>query len=173
MVWHYISEKKLDPDLFWVSENGPSFSLHLRSSTLMFEFEHAPFSFHLFRYRYKGFQPGSPLSDWIILTQESVDYQYYDFDVVAVAYMKWFKDHVFEYLEEQNSPDEWAQFSAYEAMLDWDESSEESSRPFTEEEKENIRLGLHQYRLYIVEHFSPTEEQLAQISKRLDFLSKA
>jgi len=85
----------------------------------------------------------------------------------------WIHKHLKLYLEEQTTPDLWAEAQGQAEFIRPDLDSPDAQRLFSDEEKNQIRLSIKQAKMLLKETLAPTAEQLKRIEQRLDYLAEA
>lgn len=92
---------------------------------------------------------------------------------VLVYLDNWLENSVMDYLDEQSAPDLWLQVELPESKDFQSISTEPDEEPFTEAEKEQIRISLKQFQLAIEREFKLTREEISTLNGRFDFLDSS
>jgi hypothetical protein len=93
-------------------------------------------------------------------------------DVLSI-FTEWIKETVEVYLNEENTPDLWLQIETYRSFVDERSGDDRDTSDFTEDEKEDVRRSVEDFKRLVAENFSPSKEQQEYINKELDYLSNA
>lgn len=88
-------------------------------------------------------------------------------------FRKWLMEQVKPCAYEITQPDLWQQLQQQKQLVSADPLTDYETSPFTEPEKEQLRVSVQQFRVLILESFSPTQEQLQAIDQKLDYLAAA
>jgi hypothetical protein len=125
-------------------------------------------NFHLFKYSYDKFSPGSSY-------EKSPGYdrdQWIDFDAVLKAYRNWLETEVKAAEDESLVPDLWVQLEQERDFLNL-RLSEAKQEPFTQNEKEQIRIALKNFEVLLLGHFKLEETELRVTKEMLDYCADA
>ncbi len=174
-----IKNQQLDPVDFSVLENTSQYppevfkksglpvvtTIRFRDSGLRFEITDIPTTLHQFFANYTRFDAGCPLR------RSGPGKPYLPIDRVYVLFSEWLMKELKPYIEEMKQPDLWQQIEQQKQLVSADPLTDCETSPFTEAEKQQVRVSIGQFRVLIVESFSPTQEQLEVINQRLDYLS--
>ncbi|OFV94497.1 MAG: hypothetical protein A3F68_11765 [Acidobacteria bacterium RIFCSPLOWO2_12_FULL_54_10] len=95
--------------------------------------------------------------------------QWLDSEVRAAR--QWVDSEVMVAMEEQLIPDLWSQ--ATSISIEAHPINSQGASNFTEEERQQIKLAVSNFRLLVVETFAPTEDQLTVVAEQLAYLTSA
>lgn len=183
-----IRKHGLDPADFTVSDTSDVsaedrmnielvFALQFRDTGLKFEVINAAHTLHDFAIRYTRFDVGFP-TEHLLETGRSP----YVRDEITIGspiqnvyarFADWLDNEVKPYIEEMSLPDLWQQIQQQKRFVTADPLTDYETSPFTEPETRQVRASVMQFRVLICESFDPTQEQLAVIDEKLDYLSAA
>jgi hypothetical protein len=167
ILFKTIQESGFPLSLFQTSENEDDwFIISIHDTPLQFWIKQSYTSFNDYQIRRTRFGPGFPL--------EQIGWDFsFPITYVSATLDEWLKSTVKEYFTEEQTPDLWPQIEIYQSLVTTSTISEEDYRYFSAEEKEQIQLSLLEFHRLVIENFNPTQEQLASINERLDYLGKA
>lgn len=177
-----ISKSGLDPSWFQSTEVKPPFWERLRAksigvstppvfiievanSPVRFYIKHSIANFDLFHYKSTGFSPTLSKKKW------SEEPKFIE-DILKI-FDTWLKREAKSYIEEKQLPDLWAQLDIYKSFITNSTIPVENAPKFTEEEKENLRRSVHEFRRQVIENFQPSPDQMESINSQLDYLASA
>jgi len=92
---------------------------------------------------------------------------------VTTKLAHWLHTTAKPYLEDNKTPDPWAQLENYGTLITTTTISEQDLGYFSAEEKEHVQQSLLEFRTNVVENFNPTPEQQEFVDERLDYLRTA
>jgi hypothetical protein len=162
-----IQESGLDPTRF-SAEDGTIdrekfLIIQLRNSPLRFAVRPSD-TFDTFLYRCSNFLPGLPLGNRLYSHNPQNLY---------VTFKEWLNSVVTPYLDEASTPDFWRLMKDTYSDTIREQQTPDYFEPFSEEEKNQLRLSIGEFRLSIVNNFNPHKEELDAINNRLKHLSDA
>jgi hypothetical protein len=157
-----------DFDVDKMQEGGEEyFKLSYRGTPFSFIVRVSPDSYELFECMCTKFAPDFPMSAWMPPAGFAPLVQ------IELAMHTWIHKHLKLYLEEQTTPDLWAEAQGQAEFIRPDLDSPDAQRLFSDEEKNQIRLSIKQAKMLLKETLAPTAEQLKRIEQRLDYLAEA
>jgi hypothetical protein len=179
-----IQKSGLDPTLFSTSEidplegtgsftrfmsifskyTSPVFTIVVTNTPISFSVRHIQSSFYEFHYRFVRFKPGFPDSG--VMRANSVE-------EILREFNDWLMNAAAKYIEDNQVPDFWEQIELYKSFVSSSTPRKQNASEFTEEEKDDLRRSVQQFRHLIIENFEPSEKQTEFIDEQLDYLSKA
>lgn len=116
---------------------------------------------------YTQFLPGFPETDWL---PESY---YGNIEFVAKTLKSWLEDDVFACIEYNKIPDYWEHLRSLQPFAESIPFSVSDLEMFTEEEKEQIRTSLKEFRRLMERQLGDVAGNLDEIQVKLDYLMKA
>jgi hypothetical protein len=184
----------LDTALFETQELEPNgFIVRLKQPPLEFELLHSPTTFERFRCRCKRFAPGLPYMAGPIKGHNTKYHMseaearelaqpepngwiprdnWWDLSRILDQFETWLDKHVKRAVSDLAQPDLWSNTATVPNVYEGAPSTHAEDR-FTPAERDQIRLAVAQFRIRIVEDFSPDAEQTENIDRRLDYLAAA
>lgn len=151
------------------------FTLRFKNTPLGFEVRHTSQNLHVFAIRATRFNMHFTTVDEV--TEQpfgaSSKPMLPDIHWVYTQFTAWLTNHVKLYIEEMTLPDLWQQIEQQKQLVSADPLTDYETSPFTEPEKQEVRASIGQFRVLILESFSPTQEQLEVIDQKLDYLMAA
>jgi len=173
MLLEIIREKDFDPMMFTSSEmkvgSSPCLMIRVKESPLKFAVFEKNDDYHFFESRSVEFGPnmGKPASfSGFASNWEPIATIYQEFG-------QWLEFHVRNYLNELILPDLWQQIEDQKPLVTGTDLSEKEVAPFSDEQKERLRLSIDEFKIRIIETFDPSPDQIQAIANRLDYLSGA
>lgn len=166
-----LSEKGYTADQFESFEEikvlYPTFVIRLKNTALEFWVSQSLDSFTEYKMCYTTYTPKfkqieyDPAIGW-----------YDEIAPVWIKFRHWLDHHVQPFLIEESVPDLWA--TAHEES-DFDASTfdDDSMQPFSESEKVALRVAVQSFRGKLISTYQPGANQLAEIDKKLDYLTDA
>ena len=149
-----IQERGIDPNLFMAKDETISkmeyFVISGRDTNIRFAVRPYYGSFEKFYLRY--------IINWEELSNK---------------FLTFLKNVVKPYLDDISTPDLWHALQETGSQLKFGLGKPDDFKPFSDEEKVQIRLSLGDFKLLIVNNFNPVQEQLDSVNKRLDYLTAA
>lgn len=150
-------------DLLETTEEGLTFSVSLKGSSLKFIITQNSEDYERLSYQYSKFEPGFP----------KYSAGNYGIDLICREYKDWLSKHVAKHMEFESIPDLWAEVKAIQPMISSKSFTQEDFEMFTEREKFQIQESLKEFQRLIKEEISPMKESLDNIQEKLDYLSNA
>ena len=94
-----------------------------------------------------------------------------NFTELLKGFEKWLKEECLTAIEDELLPDLWSQIP----RLSYDQGSipVDGTLEFSTEERSQIKLSIDNFRLLIINNFSPSKEQLTATEKQLEYLKDA
>ncbi len=152
-----IKNQQLDPVDFSVLENTSQYppevfkksglpvvtTIRFRDSGLRFEITDIPTTLHQFFANYTRFDAGCPLR------RSGPGKPYLPIDRVYVLFSEWLMKEVKPYIEEMKQPDLWQQIEQQKQLVSADPLTDCETSPFTEAEKQQVRVSIGQFRVLI------------------------
>jgi hypothetical protein len=163
-----IQERGIDPNLFMAKDETISkmeyFVISGRDTNIRFAVRPYYGSFEKFYLRYSEYLNNFPLTaeEYIINWEE-----------LSNKFLTFLKNVVKPYLDDISTPDLWHALQETGSQLKFGLGKPDDFKPFSDEEKVQIRLSLGDFKLLIVNNFNPVQEQLDSVNKRLDYLTAA
>lgn len=151
-------------DLINVEEEYGNFIVRVADTPLKFIITDTEDDFYKFNYSYTRFRPGFPISS---------SHEIVHFGMVLLSFDVWVKNDVRNIIKEKDSPDLWEHHKNLGEAIPSPAPPEDEIEEFTEDEKNQIRVSIDEFRLLVEENFQPIEEQLKDFNERLDYLSNA
>ena len=157
-------------------KRGKCFVIHVQDTPLSFwvwPSSNTPGAFH---FRSTVFWANFPFGPWQEEHRSTLRQPYklhYSIEDVAWELAGWINSVVYQYFLEEALEDDWELLKQYQPFISDSTFTQEDLQPFSIEEKEQIRTSLQIFQQFVVENYSPNEEQLELIEERLDYLSKA
>ena len=163
-----IQESGLDPNLFDAKEGiidkEKYFIIRVRDSEIRYAVQPYEGSFSRFSRRGSRFLADFPMAG---------NNYCGDFDALAEDFERWLEKVVKPYLDDVNTPDLWQILEENRTHVKSELATPRDFEPFSDEEKDQIKLSLNDFRLLIVQNFNPKKEELESIEARLKYLSDA
>ena len=163
-----IQKSGLDPTLFDATtttiDRKKYFLIQLRNTPIRFAVRSDDSDFNSFYCCSSAFKPSFPLGS----LQSSYNPEHlYD------RFQGWLNDVVWAHFDELASPDFWQILESTRSDVLRETEAPDYSASFSEEEKIQLRLSINEFRLLIMNNFKPNADQLAAITARLEYLSRA
>ncbi len=166
-----INELGYNPEDFIMSddiiEEHQSKSIKYKDTFFTFIIRNDQDSFDSFDYKHTVFAPNYPMSVYIPTAG------YANFESVLNGFKNWMKNHVKEYLYEQNEPDLWRNFKNSDKSLNIENINFDNINSFSNQEKQQILMSINELKLLIYKELKPNNEEQKLISARLDYLIDA
>lgn len=166
-----IQESGLDVSLFTAENNKITdkpdkyFIIKLNNSPIYFAVGPSLGSFNSFYYNSSQFKPGFPFGEYFY-TSDSIG-------TLSIKFNTWLNEVVKPYIDNLNTPDLWEYFKKTRTQTKNSLITPEEFETFSDDEKQQIRLSLDDFKLSIINNFKPNKEALIAINNRLDYLSTA
>lgn len=150
-----------------LKDQNNAFVIHLKNSPLEFWVRNNPNSFNEYDMCYTTFSPKFahidywPLKGW-----------HSDISTLWSEFGNWLDQHVELFLQEESIPDLWAT-AQEESEFESSTFDDDSMQPFTESEKVALRVALQGFKEKLISTYQPSANQLAEIDKKLDYLTDA
>lgn len=166
-----IVKKGFDPTNFEGKETKVggrhAFVIKLKNSTLRFVIRNADDDYHAFDFNHSSFGPGhskteySPRSSWT------------NIEVVYDAFEKWLEKAVRVYFDDLVEPDLWKQVEQQRPLFTGSIFDEREISPFSDNEKEQLRLAIKKFESLIPETLQASQEELKVVREYSKYLSEA
>ena len=161
-LFNQVKLAGISPEAFTIIDKEDLFGVSLRNSKLSFFAYTYTNTHHSFDYKCVQFSPDFSLSD------RHIGLTFVD---IRNAFLFWLNEHVSPYIGEQTSPDLWA--SLQQGITATPPDIDRDTEPFTDSEKQQIRLSILDFRATVVRKFEPNTAELAAIAARLDYLAES
>jgi len=162
----------LDTNRFTVKDlmhaDRPLLNLSIIDSKLEFEFLNTNASWDDFKFRYSLFTPDYRWTDWHPDGNALANWQ-----GTCLTFKGWLSKHVKPFFEEIEGVDKWNSFQLERNIFQLTQASIDDNIQFNFEESTVIMQAIENLRQLISDKYDLTEEQLAFVSHRLDYLSDA
>jgi len=165
-----IGEAGLDASRFELVESGMATTTYVKGANFTFQVEESPAN-SLFRFRYHTRLKG--LTSWNYCGEHREGEFACTFDRMLQSFTRWLKGDAGDILQAEMATDPWAEVESFSRVFGYASFSQEDMSPFTAEEKAAVRASVLRFRLLIVEHYEPVEDQLKEVNERLDYLADA
>jgi hypothetical protein len=145
--------------------NFPTFTMTYRNTPFIFITRNEIEDYHSFDCAHTLFAVEFPLCEYFPSQGFTTIENIYD------RFIIWLNRHIREYLDEQELPDLWEQINNERPLVSDEVITDDELHPFTDEEKQQIRLSINEFKLLLIDRFEPNEAQLQIIDNRLDYIS--
>lgn len=184
----------MDRDLFETCEPEPNaFVVRLKQPPLEFELLHSPTTFERFRCRCRRFAPGLPYMAGPIKGHDTKYHMsedearelaqpepngwiprdnWWNLSRILDQFDTWLDRHVKRAVADLAQPDLWSSAESVPRVFEQVPSTRAENQ-FTASERDQIRLSVAQFRVRIVQDFSPDGVQIISIDRRLEYLAAA
>ena len=145
----------------------PEFRIHYTPGKIFFMARQHKDGASYFRFRFSRFTGiGSPPESGLFPPSD-----WWSFERVLIEFRQWLDREVRTAIEEQFMPDLWSQ--ATSGFIGAHSIDSQGASKFTEEERQQIKLAVLNFRLLIKETFAPTEDQLTVVTEQLEYLASS
>jgi len=202
-LFELIGRESFATDIFTLRENAYEAMIMLNETPHRFILANHPHSFDKFIVRHTRFEPGYPDTKWYgpkgsvesvyesaitsVLSLDQVplpaayslgDYRHvYDIglfgeiDFACQRFGTWLAYDVVKHIEAHIIPDLWDSLSPFGNASSW--SPQDEYEPFTTEQKTYVRQSVQNFRVLLIQNYSPNSDQLKAINEKLDYLTAA
>lgn len=143
-----------------------TFKILLIDSPLYFTVIESPLSFDQFGVTYIKFAPKfSEFDSAGFLVQAD------DFDTVKNKFMSWLNSDILNYLDDKNGFDLWKDYFSHN--INFTKINYQDLSKFTAKEREQVKIGLDQFKISLITKITFDSRQLEAIGQRIKYLSEA
>ena len=155
-----IKKEGLNPTDFSADDSDDIFVISCDNAPLEFGME--CISHTEFEYQFTRFDMGFPTE---------LHRGFVNIEDIYIAFTGWLNLHVKSFLDEESTPDLWSYIESQKELISDIITDKTEFQLFRDEEKKQIRVCIDEFRLLIVEHYSPSKDELKVIDARLKYLS--
>lgn len=183
LLFNSILEKGLKVDDFIYADKNPAFSQIIYKNTpLYFNIFVHPSSHNHFKVEHITHSPMFNSTNLIpsdfrpnfILDSEVIHFENWNcmnFDTVLKCFNTWTDIEIKNYLNDLDIPDEWELYKNGNKILSIDEDI--NSDKFTEDQLKNVSVKLNEFKIFILNQYSPNSDQLNTIEEKINYLIDA
>lgn len=172
-LFQTIAREGFDPKLFTLEyvdteKSGFYDQIVLKGSPLCFSIAVGS-TYDLYDYEFTLFAPNFPISK----SRGERAMGWCDLDRLEEALIEWLKNHVRPYLSELLEPNLWQQMQLETPLVTGEVPSSEDIAYFTNEEKQQLKMSVSEFRLLVLKEFNPSTPELEIIDGRLNYITGA
>jgi len=142
-----------------------SLRLKYKSTPFYFWFETNSNNIDLFGTSYTLYLPQFPFEQDRAMVQP--------FEMALSAFNQWLNNQVKKYLDDQATPDFWAEYLRTNAIVNIEQNDFDNRSQFTIDERAQVKLALNELKNLIQENFHTNVTQQQIVNNRLDYLEAA